>query len=72
MQCQDAESAGVDHPTIYVDGVGWDITDLLTPSSSRPVSSRANAINNAGQIAASAGLHASASVSALLITCTRL
>lgn len=68
--CRGPEEAAIDNPLIYVDGVAWNMNDLITPRSV-PLRWWASAINNAGQIAANVGLGFSTTGSALLITCTR-
>lgn len=68
IHCQSIESSGYDDPTIYVDGVAWDMTQLISVPR---ISSWASAINNAGQIAANAGSRFASVGAALLITCTR-
>jgi len=58
---QALEDDGVDHPTLYIDGVVWDMNRLVPAPA---FSWRGRAINNAGQIVANVG-------AARLITCTR-
>jgi len=69
--CRGPEEAAIDNPLIYVDGVAWNMNDLMTPSSVPLLKWWASAINDAGQIAANIGLGFSTTGSALLITCTR-
>jgi probable HAF family extracellular repeat protein len=69
--CRGPEEVAIDNPLIYIDGVRWNMNDLMAPGSILPFKWWASAINNAGQIAANVGLGFSTTGPALLITCAR-
>jgi len=64
----DLEGSGSESPTLYVDGVVWDMNQLVVVSRHLWW---AGAINDAGQIAGNDGFRSAQTGAALLITCTR-